>query len=58
MPEGDSLVQLTIKAADELFGKLHTLAEKDFKPIHDVVLDESCPQNREFASLVYLFGTF
>jgi len=53
----DQVIPL-IKAADELFGKLHTLAEKDFKPIHGVVLDENCLQNREFASLVYLFGTF
>lgn len=53
----DQVVPL-IKAADELFGKLHTLAEKDFKPIHGVVLDETCLHNREFASLVYLFGTF
>lgn len=47
-----------LKSADELVGKLRSLAEVDFKPVHRVVPDEKCLGNHEFASLLYLFGRF
>ena len=47
-----------LKAADELVGKLRSLAEADFKPVYRVKLDEKCLEHREFASLLYLFGRF
>jgi hypothetical protein len=47
-----------LKTADELVGKLRSLAEVDFKPIHRVEPDENCLSNHEFSSLLYLFGRF
>src|SRR5260370_41260193 len=47
-----------LKAADELLGKLHTLADKDFKSIQGITPDEKCLSNADFGSLVYLFGMF
>jgi hypothetical protein len=47
-----------LKTADELVGKLRSLAEVDFKPVHRVEPDEKCLSNHEFASLLYLFGRF
>ncbi len=47
-----------LKAADELVGKLRSLAEADFKPVHRVEPSEKCLGNHEFASLLYLFGRF
>lgn len=54
----DQHVYPFLKTTDELVGKLHTLALKDFKPIQGIVPDEKCLANNEFASLVYLFGIF
>lgn len=54
----DQHVYPFLKTTDELVGKLHTLALKDFKPVQDVVPDGKCLANNEFASLVYLFGMF
>src|SRR5687767_11822702 len=45
-----------LKAADELVGKLRSLSETDFKPIHQVAPDAGCMANHEFASLVFLFS--
>ena len=47
-----------LKTADELVGKLRSLAEVDFKPVHRVEPDRRCLSNHEFASLLYLFGRF
>ncbi|MCT9000711.1 hypothetical protein [Chelativorans intermedius] len=47
-----------LKAADELVGKLRSLAEDDFKAIHSVTPDDSRLENHDFASLLYLFGCF
>ncbi len=47
-----------LKAADELLGKLHTVANKDFKPIQGITPNEKCLSNADFGSLVYLFGMF
>jgi hypothetical protein len=47
-----------LKSADELVGKLRSLAESDFKPIHRVTPDDKCLSNADFGSLVFLFGRF
>lgn len=47
-----------LKAADELVGKLRSLAEDDFKAIHGVIPDDRCLENHDLASLLYLFGCF
>ncbi|TXL72705.1 hypothetical protein FHP25_24455 [Vineibacter terrae] len=47
-----------LKAAGELLGKLHTLANKDFQPIQGITPNEKCLSNADFGSLVYLFGMF
>lgn len=47
-----------LKAADELTGKLRALAENDFRPIHNITLDDEPLQNSDFASVIYLFGRF
>ena len=54
----DQHVDPLLKSADELVGKLRSLAESDFKQIHRVIADEKCFSNQNFASLVFLFGNF
>jgi hypothetical protein len=46
-----------LKSADELNGKLRSLAENDFKALHKVA-DSEFLTNTEFASLLFLFGKF
>lgn len=47
-----------LKAADELSGKLRSLAESDFKELYEV--DHRAPvlKNQDFSSLTFLFGRF
>ncbi|MCB2086827.1 MAG: hypothetical protein KDE07_10305 [Sphingomonadaceae bacterium] len=45
-----------LKAADELVGKLRSLAEQDFLPIHDI--DSTELDDVGFSSVVYLFVQF
>jgi hypothetical protein len=54
----DANLDPLLKAADELTGKLRALAESDFKSIHHIELNEHVLENRDFASLMYLFGRF
>ena len=54
----DANLDPLLKAADELTGKLRALAEADFKTLHHVTVDECGFENRDFASLIYLFGCF
>lgn len=54
----DQHVYPFLKTTDELVGKLHTLAQKDFKPIQGITPDERSLDNSDFASLTYLFGMF
>jgi hypothetical protein len=47
-----------LKSADELVGKLRSLAEKDFKTIYDVDPNSTTLSNHDFGSLMFLFGRF
>lgn len=47
-----------LKAADELAGKIRSLAENDFHSITHVIVDDTCMYNSDFSSLVFLFGRF
>jgi hypothetical protein len=47
-----------LKAADELVGKLRSLAVSDFKPLHGVADVHDTFSDNDFASLIYLFGCF
>jgi hypothetical protein len=52
----DASLEPLLRAADELVGKLRSLAEQDFIPIHDA--DAHNLDDIRFASLVYLFVQF
>lgn len=52
----DQSLEPLLKAADELVGKLRSLAEQDFIPIHDANVDNL--DDAAFASVVYLFVQF
>jgi hypothetical protein len=52
----DQILEPLLKSADELVGKLRSLAEQDFTPIHDA--DVSNLDDPGLASLVYLFVQF
>jgi hypothetical protein len=54
----DANLDPLLKAAGELHGKLRAMAENDFKQIHHIALDGGALENRDFASLIYLFGRF
>lgn len=47
-----------LKATDELFSKLRSLAMQDFRPLYDVRADRECLRNHDLGSLAYLFGIF
>ena len=47
-----------LKAADELVGKLRSLAESDFRRLHDIPGDVDFLGSPDFSSLLYLFGRF
>lgn len=47
-----------LKAADELMGKLRSLAESDFGKIHDVDPDADRFDSHDFSGLLFLFGRF
>lgn len=47
-----------LKAADELMGKLRSLAESDFRKIHDVNPDAERFESHDFSGLLFLFGRF
>ena len=47
-----------LKAADELVGKIRSLAETGFSDIHDVNPNAAKLSSANFASLIYLFGRF
>lgn len=44
-----------LKAADELAGKLRSLAENDFQVIHHVLLKDNKLSNDDYSNLLYLF---
>jgi hypothetical protein len=46
-----------LKSADELNGKLRSLAESDFLELHDVDYTK-LSESHQFASLLFLFGSF
>lgn len=52
----DQHIEPLLKAADELVGKLRSLAEGDFKQISKVDPDGQWEENDEFSALVFLFG--
>ena len=52
----DERLEPLLRAADELVGKLRSLAEQDFTPIHDANVDHL--DDTKFASVVYLFVQF
>lgn len=54
----DQHVYPFLKTTDELLGKLHSLAQKDFKPIQGLAPEERNLDNSDLASLTYLFGVF
>ena len=45
-----------LKAADELVGKLRSLAAEDFKSLHDVDPGTARSENRDFSSLIFLMA--
>lgn len=47
-----------LKATDELFSKLRSLATEDFRPLHHARADRDCLRNHDLGSLAYLFGIF
>lgn len=47
-----------LKAADELVGKLRSLAESDFRRLHDIPAEVDILESSDFSSLLYLFGRF
>ncbi len=47
-----------LKAADELVGKLRSLAESDFRELHDIEADAETLENPDLSSLSFLFGRF
>ncbi len=47
-----------LKAADELVGKLCSLAEQDFKALHDVEPFPETVHNHDYSGLLYLFARF
>ena len=47
-----------LKATDELVGKLRSLAESDFRELHDVDPGAEALESPDFSSLLYLFGKF
>jgi hypothetical protein len=47
-----------LKATDELFSKLRSLAMVDFRPLHHVRAGRRCLRNHDLGSLAYLFGIF
>ena len=52
----DSSLEPLLRAGDELVGKLRSLAEQDFIPLH--VVSETSLEEAGFASVVYLFVQF
>jgi hypothetical protein len=47
-----------LKSADELVGKLRSLAESDFRELHDVEPTASKLNSLDYGSLLYLFSRF
>lgn len=47
-----------LKAADELVGKLRSLAESDFRDLHNVDPNAEKFENHDFSGLLFLFGRF
>lgn len=54
----DTHLDPLLKSADELAGKLRSLAEQDFKTIHHVNLDTDCLSNPDFGSILFLLTRF
>lgn len=54
----DNHLDPLLKSADELNGKIRSLAEKDFLPIIDIDGSKDIVKNREFVGLMFLFGKF
>ncbi len=47
-----------LKAADELVGKLRSLAESDFRKLHNIEPSAETLESHDFSSLLFLFGRF
>src|SRR4051794_40787469 len=47
-----------LKAADELVGKLRSLAERDFKGMNNTEANTERLESTEFSSLLFLFARF
>ena len=47
-----------LKSADELVGKLRSLAESDFRTVHGFDASTTILESHEFSSILYLFGRF
>jgi hypothetical protein len=47
-----------LKAADELVGKLRSLAESDFKELHAIQAGNKALTSSDLASVLFLFGRF
>ena len=45
-----------LKAADELVGKLRSLADEDFKSLHNVIARTDHIKNSDFSSLIFLIA--
>ncbi|ACB28431.1 conserved hypothetical protein (plasmid) [Methylobacterium radiotolerans JCM 2831] len=47
-----------LKSADELVGKLRSLADEDFKSVKNINLDTKSFKNHDFSGLLFLFARF
>jgi hypothetical protein len=47
-----------LKAADEVVGKLHSLAIEDFKNFGEQAIALNPISDKDFGGLIYLFGRF
>jgi hypothetical protein len=47
-----------LKAADELVGKLRSLAEDDFRPLHNIPPETATLDSPDFSSIMFLFARF
>jgi hypothetical protein len=54
----DNHLDPLLKAADELVGKLRSLAESDFEDLHDIDAGAETLEAPHFSSLLFLFGRF
>src|SRR5688572_28058923 len=52
----DEYLDPLLKAADEVVGKLRSLADEDFKSMHNISLDQERIDNHDVVSLLFLIA--